>query len=180
MVPIAGAGITWISLKVESVPQELVTVYTILAVPTETAVTTPVAETVATDVLLLLQVLVPTEVVLVYVEVAEIQMVSAPTIVPAFGAGLTVIVTLSDLDPQTFVFVKYTLPVPGVTPVTTPPEVTLTAPVADQVPVVELSVRVIEAYWHKGPAPKIGPTIGSGVTLKDLVVNAEPHELVTV
>ena len=58
--------------------------------PAPTPVTTPVALTVATAVLLLLQV--PPVAVSVKVAVAPVQTPAGPETIPAFGSGLTVIV----------------------------------------------------------------------------------------
>ena len=85
-----GNAFTVIDFVALAVPQ-LVTVYFMVADPAATPVTTPVPElTVATAVLLLLQVppLLP---LLVNVVVEPTQTVVAPLIVPAFAAAFTVI-----------------------------------------------------------------------------------------
>jgi hypothetical protein len=105
IVPATGSGLTVISADAIEVPQLLVTVYFIVAVPDALPVTTPVFEiTVATAVLLLLQV--PTLVLLlVNVVVASAQTVDAPLTIPAFGSGFTVM-SFDDTDvPQTVVTV---------------------------------------------------------------------------
>src|SRR5450432_4164599 len=90
IAPATGSGLTVISADAIEVPQLLVTVYFMVAVPDALPVTTPVELTVATAVLLLLQV--PTLVLLLeYVAVARTHTVEAPLTVPAFGSGLTVI-----------------------------------------------------------------------------------------
>jgi hypothetical protein len=96
-----------------------------LVVPVVTAVTTPVAEfTVATAVLLLLQVPVPpprTTEVAVYVVVCPVHKGVVPVTEATLALGFTVTVCCADLVPlQPPVMVKMILAVPAVTPVTTP------------------------------------------------------------
>src|SRR5450432_2128210 len=89
IAPATGSGLTVISADAIEVPQVLVTVYLMVAVPAALPVTTPVELTVATAVLLLLQV--PTLVLLLEnVVVARTQTVEAPLTIPAFGSGFTV------------------------------------------------------------------------------------------
>ena len=84
------------------VPQGVVEVYLIVAVPAATPVTTPVvAFTVAIETLLLLQVPLFPEVVNVAFDPA--QTVEAPLIVPAFGSALTVMSSCALDVPQLFV-----------------------------------------------------------------------------
>ena len=93
-VPALAAGFTVITLFELNVPQLLVTVYFIVALPAATPVTKPVvAFTVATDGVRLLQVppLVP---LLEYVVVNPTQIVEAPLTVPAFRAAF--IVTIAE------------------------------------------------------------------------------------
>ena len=106
MVPAFGKVITVMLVDAIAEPQEaVVAVKVIDAVPAATPVTTPVeAFTVATAVLLLLQVPVLREVVL-NVAVAPIQTVAAPLTVPAFGSGFTVIVWFELVVPQVLVTV---------------------------------------------------------------------------
>ncbi len=98
MVPALGAGFTVTIVVADAVPQPLVTVYEIIAVPDETPVTTPVDPTVATPVVpelhepplpLVLNVLVPATHIFV-----------VPVMVPALGAGLTAIVFTAKALPQ--------------------------------------------------------------------------------
>ena len=90
IAPATGRGLTVISADAIEVPQLLVTIYFMVAVPAALPVTNPVLEfTVATRVLLLFQV--PTLVLLLEnVAVARTQTVEAPLTVPAFGSGFTV------------------------------------------------------------------------------------------
>ena len=97
---IVGGLLTVIDFVALAVPQLLVTVYFMVAVPAATPVTTPVPEfTVATAVLLLLQ-LPPLVPLLVNVVVDPAQTVEEPLIVPAFGAAFTVINFVELNEPQ--------------------------------------------------------------------------------
>jgi hypothetical protein len=90
IVPEFGRGLTVIAADEIEVPQVLVTVYFMVAVPAALPVTTPVLEfTVATAVLLLLQVPTP-GLLLENVVVATTQTVEDPLTIPAFGSGFTV------------------------------------------------------------------------------------------
>jgi hypothetical protein len=117
---IVGGLLTVIDFVELDVPQLLVTVYFMVAVPDPAAVTTPVPEfTVATAVLLLLQVppLVP---LLVNVVGEPAQAVEEPLIVPAFGAAFTVINFVELNVPQLPVTVYFIVELPAATAVTTP------------------------------------------------------------
>lgn len=96
-----GSGLTVTIMVSFAVPQLLVNVYDIMALPPETPVTTPVAETVATVVLLLLHV--PPVVVLPSEVVALWQTMGAPVIVPADAAGVIVTNMVSAIMPHELV-----------------------------------------------------------------------------
>lgn len=91
IVPAVGAAVIVTAVVADAVPQLLVTVYVIVAVPADTPLTTPVA-------LLMLAIVgelllhVPPLVVLVSVVVAPTHAVVVPLIVPANGSGSTVMV----------------------------------------------------------------------------------------
>src|ERR1017187_412534 len=97
IVPATGSGLTVIAADAIEVPQVLVTVYFMVALPAALPVTTPVLEfTVAAAVLLLL---------LENVVVAATQTVEAPLTIPAFGSGFTVM-SFDEVDvPQPLVTV---------------------------------------------------------------------------
>ena len=95
-----GAAITVKAAPAVSVPQLLVLVYSMRVVPAVSGDTAPVAEIVATVVLVLLHV--PPLPVVVKVVGTPIQAVAAPLIVPATGKGLTEMLRVVDAVPQLF------------------------------------------------------------------------------
>ena len=102
IVPADGDGFTVIPADVLAVPQPVVTVYVMVALPAATPVITPVVEfTVAAAVLLLLQLplVLP---LLVNVVDKPAQTAAAPVIVPAFGSAVTVTDCVADEFPHTF------------------------------------------------------------------------------
>jgi hypothetical protein len=90
MMPAVSAGNMVTSMVSLAVPQLLVTVYDITAVPAVTPVTMPLVLTDALAALLLLHV--PPVAVLPRAVVKPMQVVGIPVMVPALGNGLTVIV----------------------------------------------------------------------------------------
>ena len=119
-VPAFGKVITDILADAVAVPQGVIEVYIMFALPVAIPVTTPVVGfTEATPVLLLLQ-LPPEGPVLLNVAVALIQTVAAPLTVPAFGSGFTAINCVALLVPQLLVTVYVIVAFPGDTPVTAP------------------------------------------------------------
>ena len=99
-VPAFGATLTVIDFVALAVPQLLVMVYFMVAVPAATPVTTPVAAfTEATDGVRLLQ-LPPLVPLLVNVAVEPTQTVEAPLTVPALASGFTVINFVELNEPQ--------------------------------------------------------------------------------
>ena len=91
ITPPFGNGLTVIVLVAVALPQMLVTVYEIIAVPAATPVVIPVEPTVAIPVALELHT--PPVVELLSVMVEPAQTADAPVIVPAVGA----VITLTDL-----------------------------------------------------------------------------------
>ncbi len=125
----------------------LVTVYVIVAVPTDTPETTPKPFTVATLVLLLLHV--PPESPLeVSVAVVPVDRVLVPEIVPALGNALTVIVEVV-FEEQPLAETPYVIvAVPADTPDTTPDAFTVATAVlllAQLPPVKPLEVSAVVA-----------------------------------
>src|ERR1019366_2139790 len=102
-----------------AVPHGVVEVYLIVAVPAVIPVTTPVIDTDATALLLLLQ-LPPLRPLLLNVAIELIQTVEAPLTIPAFGSGFTVIILVALGEPQLFVTMYVIVAFPADTPVTTP------------------------------------------------------------
>jgi hypothetical protein len=99
IVPATTAGFTVILAVAVEVPHAFVTVYVIVEVPEETPVTIPFVElTVATAGLLLLQV--PPLPVLVNGVVKPEQTLAAPLAIPAFGAGVTMMIADAMAFPQ--------------------------------------------------------------------------------
>jgi len=103
IVPAAGNGFTVTVVVANAVPQLLVAVYVIVAVPAPTPVTTPVLPMEAIDVLLLLHE--PPAVLeeLLNVTVAPAHTVEEPVMLPAATDGLTVTVAVARSVPQIFV-----------------------------------------------------------------------------
>ena len=157
-----------------------------MAVPALTAVTNPeTAFTVATDVLLLLQ-LPPAVPLLVYVAAAPIQSGEVPLTVPALTFGDTVSVLNDDTGlPHPLFTVYFILAVPALTAVTNP-ETAFT--VATDVllllqfpPAVPLLVYVAVAPIQSGEVPLTVPALTFGDTVS--VLNDDtglPHPLLTV
>ena len=98
MLPATGEGMIVIPAVVNAVPQPLVTVYVIVALPEVTPVISPVVLTVATAALLLLHV--PPVVVLLKVILAPWHTDERPVIVPDAGFGLTLSVAVVMAEPQ--------------------------------------------------------------------------------
>ena len=178
---IVGGLLTVIDFVALAVPQLLVTVYLMVAVPGATPVTTPVPEfTVATAVLLLLQ-LPPLVPLLVNVVVDPTQTVAAPLTVPAFGSGFTVSALVAVVEHPPLVTVYLTVTVPAVKPVTTRVDVFILAePVPfniDQVPPAVASVKAgVVAPTHTVAAPPpIAATVGKAFTVSDLVTVVVPQ-----
>ena len=166
---IVGGLLTIIDFVALDVPQLLVMVYFMVAVPDPTAVTTPVPEfTVAIAVLLLLQ-LPPVIPLLVNEAVVPAQAVAAPLTVPALGAAFTVINFVALKVPQLLVMVYLIVEFPAATPVTTP--VVAFTVATDRVtllqlpPVVPLLVYVVTDPTQTVVAPLTVPAFGIAFTV---------------
>ena len=93
ILPASGDSLTVIVAIVLSVPQPLVTTYFMVSLPGLTLVTVPVLLTVATEVLVLLQM--PPGVVALSVALLPVHIVEAPVMTGAVRGELTVTVTLA-------------------------------------------------------------------------------------
>ena len=150
--------------------------------PADTPVTTPDALTAATAVLVLLQV---PPVPVPESDIADDPQIEvAPEIVPAAGAGLTVIALKATTVPQPLVMVYLIVSAPAETPVTTPEALTVaTAGVTLlQVPPVvpEALARAIVAEGQTTARPVMVPATGNGLTVIIADATAVPQLLVTV
>jgi hypothetical protein len=105
IMPVPGTEMTETDVVAETEPQELVTVYEIVAVPLETPYTTPDALTVTIDVLLLDHVPPEAPVESASVIVAPAQTVDGPVIAPADAPEETVITLVAVAVPQLLVTV---------------------------------------------------------------------------
>ena len=148
-----------------------------VARPAVTPVTTPPA-TVAFA-LLLLQA--PPGAASVNVIVLPVQTAVGPVMVPVTSAAPTVITALAVADPQLLVTTYVIVSVPGVTPVTTPPETVAEALLRFHTPPGVASVNVIVEPVQTADGPVIVPAVGIPVlTAITAVAAVDPQELVTV
>jgi len=181
-VPAFGSGLIVTTLAAFAVPQLLVTVYDIVAVPWATPVTTPAASTVAISVASLLQA--PPIAALVSAVADPAQTVAVPAMVPALGSGLTVTTVVETALPQLLLAVNDIVAVPEATPVTTPLVFTVAVAGEDELhepsptEAARVSVTVVPA--HIGDVPLIAPAMGNGLTVIVRVAFAVPQLLVTV
>ncbi len=171
IAPTPGSAFTVTSDVVDAVqPDELTTVYVMLAVPAETPVTIPVVPTVATDVLPLVQA--PPEVVLDKVVTPPTQTLNVPDIEPTDGSALTVTTFVTNAaHPKLFVTVYVTLAVPAATPETMPVEPTVATAILLLVhvpPPVVLASAVL-APTHTVAVPVIADTEGNELTVTIVV-----------
>jgi hypothetical protein len=157
----------------------LVTPYDIVALPADVPYTTPVEDTVATPVELLLHE--PPVVASARVEVPPIDVDKVPVIdAGAAGTVVTVITVLVDDVPQRLDAVYTIVSVPAPTPVTTPVPiftVAIDGKLVVQLPPDAVSVRVIELLTHTVVAPDIALTAGAPFTVTVVVAVAVPHEV---
>jgi hypothetical protein len=98
IAPASGTGLTLMVVVAAAVPQLLLTVYAITALPVPRPDTTPVAETEATAGLA--DDHTPPGAASVSVMVDPVQTLVGPEMLPAAGSGLTVIVVAADAMPQ--------------------------------------------------------------------------------
>lgn len=154
-----------------------------IVAPIATALTSPVLLLiVATAVLLLLHtpppVALETEVV-----PAPMHMPVGPVIVPADGKGITVISAVSLTEPQTLLTVYDIIAVPPLFPLTTPDafiEATEGLLLLHVPPLTDGENEIVEPWQMEDADPVMVPAIGSGLTVKDVVVVAVPQPLFTV
>jgi hypothetical protein len=92
--------------------------------------------------------------------------------------GATVTIFRATAVPQLLATVYKTVSVPGVTPVTIPPETVAKVSATDQVPPAGVSVSVITEPGHTTEGPAITPGAGNGNTDTAWRVTVVPHELV--
>lgn len=145
--------------------------------PDDMAVTAPECETVAREVLLLLQV--PPVVASVNVVIAPGQTADVPPDIAAIDGEETVIVKVAILVPQVFVTVYLITDVPAATPLTTPPLVIVATDVVVllQTPPLVASLSVVVVPIHIFEVPVIVPEYG--LTEIEYVAIAVPQLLVT-
>jgi len=150
------------------------------APPGLTPVTIPVGATMATKVLLLLQL--PPVAGSVKPVVAAIHTPAAPEIVPAMGKGITVMGCVAITDPQALETRYVIVAPPPDTPVTIPvaPTVAIAVLPLLQTPPVTDSIKEMAAPAHTDEAPVMVPETGGGLTVIIRLVLAVPHPLVTV
>ena len=98
IVPAAGSGLTVTTTVAAAVPQLLLTVYEIVAVPAVTPVTTPEVPIVATPVGILLHAPPPAASVSAVVAVAHT--IGVPVMIPAEGMAITVTTVVAAVVPQ--------------------------------------------------------------------------------
>ena len=116
------------------------------------------------------------------VPVKPVHIVVVPLMLPADGAGLTVITTPVLAVPQLLVTEYEILAVPADTPVTAPVAAVVATEVLllDHTPPPVPSARVVTAPAHTDPAPLMLPAVGKGLTVTVAVVLAEPQLTVVV
>lgn len=155
-----------------------------MAVPPPMPVTTadedPIALTVATAALLLLQV--PPDIVSVNVSDVPWQMVVTPVIKPGEGILFTVTVTVVNAVPQVPVTEYVIVVVPVSMPVTTPAEVIVATEVLLllQLPPDTVAPSVVVVPTHAVVTPVMLPASVDGKTVKESVTTVIPHVPVTL
>jgi hypothetical protein len=172
IAPAFGNGLIVTAFDVEAVPQPLVTAYIIVSVPAVVPVTTPL-NTVAVALLALHA---PPATASVNVIEEPAHTVDKPVITPALGNAFIVTAFVAVAVPHPLVTAYIIVSMPGVTPVTTPPDTIAVALLALHVPPEAASVNVIDEPIHTPDAPAIVPALGSGliVTAFDVVVVPQP------
>jgi hypothetical protein len=113
------------------------------------------------------------------VMVEPTQTPEAPVILPANGAGFTVIVFVTVADPHELVTTYLMVSIPGVTPVTTPPDMVAVALLLLHTPPVALSVRVTGKPVHTIAAPEMIPASGTSLIFMVFVAMSIPQILET-
>src|ERR1017187_1625275 len=99
---------------------------------------------------------------------------------PGLGNELIDIILFVVAVPQLFVTVYIIVSVPAITPVTIPASTEALVFVADHVPPIEPSVKVIDAAGQTVDKPLIIPAFGRGFTVTIFDAVTVPQELVIV
>ena len=161
IVPALAVRLTSICFVAVAVPQLLVTAYLIVSIPGATPVTMPPV-TVAVALLLLHA---PPMAGSVSIIVDPTHTPDGPDMVPAFGAGLIVII-FDAVVPDVPVVVYKIVSMPAVTPVTIPPVVTVaSALLLLHTPPAVVSVNVTDEPTQTTDGPDMPPAPGSSVAL---------------
>jgi len=106
---------------------------------------------------------------------------AAPEMVPALGAGLTVMVFVADIMPQLATIVYEIVSTPADTPVTMPADpIVAEALLLLQRPPATLFVKVIVAPGHTEDGPEITPGETAAPIVTTFVATAVPQLLVVV
>jgi hypothetical protein len=186
MAATVGVPFTVSALVAEAEPQLFVTVYFTVTEPAAVPVTMPPDVMVAEPVPFTID-HVPPEVASVNagVEAPTHTLDAPPPIAATAGVPFTIRELVTVVVPQSLVTVYFTVTVPALIPVTTPPEVMVAEPVpfvTDQAPPDVASVNAgVEAPAHTLAAPPpIAATVGTSFTVSGIVAEAEPQLLVTV
>lgn len=179
MTPGEGEVMMVIAAVAAAVPHALETEYEITALPGVIAVTIPLELTVATEVLLLLQV--PPEVASTRVVVVPAQRVVVPVIKPAVGAVVTVTAMNVLAEPQELETIYEMFAEPTVTPVTFPEPSTVATPelLLLQVPPATPSARTLVKPVQMSEEPVIVPAEGVVTTVNASPTAVVPHPLVS-
>ena len=149
-----------------SMPHEFVTTYLMVSIPAVTPVTIP--PTTVADPLLLLHV--PPVITSDKVSVE-------PTHTCEMPFTITVLIAVS--EPHALATTYIMVSVPGVIPVTTPPETVAKPLVACQIPPVAVSVNVTVEPMNSLLSPIIHPAKGTEVTVTIFIAVTEPQVLAT-
>jgi hypothetical protein len=154
--------------------------YDMMAVPADTAVTTPVALTVAIEALLVPHT--PPAMVSVKDCVAPAHMVVVPMISPGSGSVFTLNGNVATAVPQAPLTVYVIVAAPVAMPLTTPAASTVAIAVLLllQVPPLTASVRVPTPPRHTKPLPRMLPASVALFTVMTLVALLLPQALVNV
>jgi hypothetical protein len=151
-----------------------------VAMPVDTALTTPVALTLATEALLLLQV--PPVVASLRVLVDPTHSVVRPLMLPATTEGSTTMSAVAIDVPHAVVMLYDMMAVPADTAVTRPvvPTVAIDASLVPHTPPAMVSVNDRVAPAHMVVVPMISPGSGMVFTLTGRVATAVPQAPLTV
>jgi hypothetical protein len=150
-----------------------------VSIPGVIALSTPTLVIVA---LPLLQAQVPPGAASVYIVNEPVHTDVGPTIVPALGAGLMLIVCVATAVPQKLLTVYIIVSMPGVIPVTRPLVLLIVALpfVAVHTPPGDVDVNVTGALVHTSVGPDIVPAVGIILIAMGLMATAVPQLLVAL